>query len=480
MTTPNHDDSLPRFPGRPRAVRRGIRRWLRLAPRALGAGTALLVAAGAAIAAPDSVTTTRAIAPAVAAAPAARTPKKTKDVTIEIPADDGAFMRVTGDDTTAVSLEIATRTYERAAGGPSVTLAGVVHIGDHRYYRELQEILARHELVLYESVKPAGTGGAGGDTPEMNVETTREAMRFVARVIEKYRADMNEYPADLEAAREFARQEDARLASFFDIARLDAWGRSLVYEPDGSGPGAAYRLASLGADGRTGGEAFAADIELDEPVVGEGLTLGGDDSIQVQLARALHLAFQLDAVDYGRDNWRCSDMSVDQVRRAMADLGTDFTVVEGQLAGTSLPAQIARFFLGVVRMADLFTSGAVSDMIKVVLIETLGDEAMVQETLRQFDEGFTEVIINQRNAVVIEDLKEILRDEPQTASVAVLYGAGHMKDMQQRLVELGYRPAQVQWHRAIHVDLTRSPMNPAEVRQMRMMVRRTMMQMRRR
>jgi hypothetical protein len=398
------------------------------------------------------------------------------EVAKDIDSAPGRFIRVSDDDG-VVALQIAARRFRNADGeGPAVTLFGIVHVGDGSYYRTVQDLLADYDVVLYESVKPAGAGGAGGDTHVARVESTRAALGFIASLVELHHAATDRYPEDIAAARAFVAERDPRLADFLDVARVDAWGGLIDYArtPDAD---AGYRLRSFGADGRAGGDGVNADVELDEPVPAYTAS-GADDNLQVQLANALALSFQLDAIDYGAANWRCSDMSIDQLDRAMRERGADFTVVESTLAGSTLPAKIARFMLGLVRVADAFTDGAISDMLKVLIIEMLGDEAIIEQSLNQFDEGFTQVIIDDRNQVVVDDLQRIIADE-DVDSVAVLYGAGHMRDLAARLDDqLGYRPdPSARWLSAIEVNLAESAATEAEMRQLRAMVRQMMRQM---
>jgi hypothetical protein len=403
------------------------------------------------------------------------------------PGDGGAdprALRVVAEEGKAIALEIAARSYEHESGnGPTITLVGVVHIGDAPYYRAMQDLLAQSEVVLYETVKPAGAGGAAvpddadGDVDAKRVERTRAAMRFVASVVEMHRREADGYPTDLDAVRAYAATEGPRLADFVDAALVDAWGRVLIYSADLLEPG--YELVSLGADGRTGGSGVDADLSIDAASGVRALEQPtADDNIQVQLARALALSFQLEAIDYDHASWRCSDMAIDDLQREMSVRGADFTLLEETMAGSSLPAKIVKFILGLVRMADAFVEGRLSDTIKVVLIEMLGDEDLLEANLGQIDPAFVDVIIDERNQVVIDDLARLIADERDVESVAVFYGAGHMPDMADRLAaQLGYRPLATRWYRAIEVDLTTSHVSETDVRRIRGMIRRVMRQM---
>ena len=61
--------------------------------------------------------------------------------------------------------------------------------------------------------------------------------------------------------------------------------------------------------------------------------------------------------------------------------------------------------------------------------------------------GFSQLILIDRNKVVMERLKEVL---PTTeGSIAIFYGAAHMEDLQERLLEeLGYERSGGRWMRA--------------------------------
>ena len=101
--------------------------------------------------------------------------------------------------------------------------------------------------------------------------------------------------------------------------------------------------------------------------------------------------------------------------------------------------------------------------------------------LAQLGKGFGEVIINDRNQVVIDDLKKIIETEPQAKNIAVFYGAGHMNDMVDRLKDqLGYEPSTYaeseRWRKAISVDFSKSAGPAADINRIRMMIKQTLRQ----
>lgn len=393
---------------------------------------------------------------------------------VEIP--DAPYTRIKDVKGKSISLEIASRDFVRADGrGPKVCLVAVAHIADGSFYQAVQRLLDQQEVVLYESVRPAGTGGAHGDTDEERIASTRAAMRYVGGMIEAYHQDRQEYPADLDAVKQFAGDQDQRFSAWFDTAKTDAWHHPLVYQLKSDR--ASYELTSLGADGAPGGEGANADITLvDHPP--SPLQLSKDDNLQVQLANALGLRFQLDSLTYSKPNWRCADMAFDEVNRALQAKGGDFSVIGGTLAGTSLPAKIIKFLLNLMKVIDV--EGQIADTFKVIMIQMLGDPALLDRGMAdQLGNGFMEVIVEQRNQRALDDLSTLIKNEPDVKSVAILYGAAHMPDMVERLItQFGYQPEQgpdgEHWLSAIKVDFTKSAVSAEELSRIRLMLRQMM------
>jgi hypothetical protein len=396
------------------------------------------------------------------------------------------FLRVVEDKGKSISLEIASHDFIRADGtGPKVGLIGVAHIADVSFYEAIAKLLDEYTVVLYESVKPEGTGGARGETHEERVASTRAALGFVGSVIESYRIKYSTYPKDVESFEKFAAERDARMLKLLKVAMIDAWSRTLSYEPinNQGGNTIGYRLRSFGADGKDGGEGADADLDVFEEGAPQPLALSADDGLQRQLADALGLQFQLTSLPYEKENWRCSDMAMDEVNRRLTAKGLDFSLMGDTLDGTSLPATLIKILLGLIKMADTFTEGAVTDTFKVVMIEVLGDPSVMDQGLAQLGAGFGEVIINDRNQVVIDDLKTLIETEPQVKSVAILYGAGHMPDLVNRLdQQLGYQrlPSEERWIGAMSVNLSDSKVSPETVHMIRKMIKQSMRQQLRR
>ena len=375
-----------------------------------------------------------------------------------------AYLRVIEEPGESIALEIAAQRFVPADGsGPQIGLVGVSHIGERELYDQIQSLLGEYDVVLYESVMPPGAAGAGGDDDEHRRASTIQAMQFVTAALAMHHDQLGKYPQDQTQLLAFAAGRDPRLEDWLTNASVDAWDRPLAYAS--ADDQQSYTLASLGADGKVGGEGADADLEMSHETADDTASLlPPEDNIQAQLASALGLQFQLDAIDYGRPGWRCSDMTVVQLEQALADKGVDFGPISGALAGTSWPAKFVGFILKLVQTMDVWMEGAISDTLKVILIELLSDETILEQGLQQFGVGFEEVIVGQRNQIVIDQLRTIRELEPEVESVAVLYGAAHMRDMADRLTsQLGYQATGETWVTAIKVDLKHSAVPPGQL-----------------
>lgn len=405
-------------------------------------------------------------------------------------------LRVNEQPGRSVSLEVSIRDFAPSRRpGPTVSLVGVTHIGDASYYARLEELLAEYDLVLYESVAPGGAAGAGGRSPREQRDSTLAAMRFLGRTAASAAAATGRWPADAASLLAWAEAADPRLGDFVARCLPDAWGRPVqIMAARGLDPAAGPTLivASLGADGRPGGDGADADILLtlgdadrERAEAEAAAAAAAGDGIQGDLAAALGLAFQLTAMDYDRPNFLPSDMDIDEVNRAMAERGGSLELLEGTLDGGSLPARVVKIMLSIVRFADRLSGGAAATSMKVMLVEMLGDESVIEASLGQVDPALEQVIVGERNRRVMDDLEREL-EQRVTADragerIAIFYGAAHMPDFERRLVDrFGYQPVgEPQWLPAITVDFRSSPVSEAQLRQIRMMMRRQLETMRR-
>jgi Type II secretion system (T2SS), protein G len=367
---------------------------------------------------------------------------------------------------------------------PAVHLVGAVHIADRVFFDALQEFLDQRDVVLFEGVKPAGAG-AGTHDGELDesakVRTTERRLRFLAVAAEKYTTDKGAPPASLD---ELADGLETRVGSLVRASTQDAWGNAIRYspppdeepvreqDPDSDLQPARPRwkvdFVSFGADGAPGGEGSAADLKFStqKPLTRDERA-GGGDGIQQQLADAFGLVFQLQAMDENKPNWRNSDLSIDQVQRRLDEAGAGGDMLFGMLDGSSLMGRLMGVML---RMIGSFPEGRA--MFKIMLAETLSRADLMFESMPGELGPLMDVLIKDRNAIVIEDLDRIIRTEPGVRTIGVIYGAGHLPDLERRLAGLGYSPGDDTWHPAIRVSSESENLPRGSIKQMRPMIRR--------
>lgn len=208
-----------------------------------------------------------------------------------------------------------------------------------------------------------------------------------------------------------------------------------------------------------------------------------ETSIQHTMASSLGLVFQLSAIDYDRPQFRNSDLSIAQLQQLLAGgAASEGGNGEGAKAGREfrelLQVMDGSSFLGMLMHAGLKFIGSnpkLQAMTKVLLIETLGqlkgDMSQLQGVPPEI-QRLLEVIIIERNKIVMADLKAEIRAPFAPRSISVFYGAGHMADLEKRLRnELGYRPWGEVWLAALSVNTKASGLSAAELEMMRGLIK---------
>jgi len=205
-------------------------------------------------------------------------------------------------------------------------------------------------------------------------------------------------------------------------------------------------------------------------------------SVQYALATSLGLAFQLSAIDYDRPQFRNSDLSIAQLQqlllRGSREGGSGSSTKAGQEFQQLLQVMDGSSWLGAlvhVGLKIIGSSPKLQAMTKVVLIETLGQ---IQGDMSQLKgvppeiQKLLVVIIQERNKVVLTDLKSALRSDRPPCSLAIFYGAGHMADLEKRLrSELNYRPRGDVWLTALSVNPRQAGLSSAELEAMRGLIK---------
>lgn len=403
-------------------------------------------------------------------------------------ADDAFIRTVENKEAGNVILQMAIRRFERTGQtGPVVTMHSAIHIADQVFYEKLQKLLDEKDIVLFESVKPPGAGRPehslkGADSSEFKIATTKMRLRLLAIAAMAFERKNKKLPADMQ---ELLKSVDGKLELYANLLAKDGWGNDFLYSllPESEKESSeknnttkskklAFEITSLGEDKTQGGEGSAADILLSnqKPISSRDVPKEGDQGIQADLAEALGLVFQLNAMKHDRANWRNSDLSVDQVQERLAASGADGEELFKMLNGSSMQAGILKLLLGLMKlMPSLQVSG------KLMIIEAMGGADQLMSNMPGANK-MMEVILKDRNKVVMDDLANIIQREPAVKHVGIIYGGAHMPDLEESLEKMGYQEVSVEWLDAITVVLPKNPAERQQLESMRSTIRKSIEQ----
>lgn len=370
-----------------------------------------------------------------------------------------------------VSLDIVSRKYA-AEGKPDVWLIGVSHIAEEFFYDEVSSLLNKMDIVLYESVRPTGSRAPSGGTSEERISSTEKSLVFVADIAKRCAEKMSKMPADLDDLIADAALIDRRLAGFVADASTDAWGRHFELQIDDATR--TIVIFSFGSDGKAGGVGEASDLKESRVVKNinsqsETEKLENLKNVQQDLADALGLEFQLNALPYENSNWFCSDLTRGEVEEKLIEQGADTALLE-VLEGTSFSAQIATSMMKLIPVLDSLINGGVKETAKLLMIEILSMDN-VSQMLEGLEPELAQVIIVDRNTELLMDLAATIDIAEDLSSVGILYGAGHMSDLSKRLhFEFGYEHIEDRWFQSMSVNPNDSLLSNKDLKRMKVML----------
>ena len=248
----------------------------------------------------------------------------------------------------------------------------------------------------------------------------------------------------------------------------------------------------------------AADLVLFEGVGwGDGPSKAGSKKtsgvgeLQDSLAGSMGLVFQLKAIRYDRPHFRNSDMSLRAFTESLSGkMSKPEKKAEGEGGSgksgktqpkekSDLAAQEVMRALSGDSMVFSFVSGALKifgkspkfrGLMKLAMVETLGavggDVSSLAKNAGPGMEKFMRIALEKRNAIVIKDLKKMLKSKDEHRDVVVFYGAAHMPDLERQLAEkFGFAPDGEKWLPAFGVNPKEAGLSTLEVNLVRNMIK---------
>ena len=359
------------------------------------------------------------------------------------------------EDGSVVHLQVAARSFqghdeEGQPSGPRITLCAAMHVGEAAFYSSMQKQLDACDVVLFEGVggMPIVLDAEGVNTTSEKaaIAVTRRRMRAAATAIAQFRSRHDRYPTDL-----------SQLSSLLPSkghghpALIDFWGTVLIYKrhpPAEEGAEGTFSLVSLGGDKKTGGEGVARDLAFsDQPPI-ESEEIQNKRGIQQDMAQALGLVFQLDAMNHLGSSWRNSDATAVELLGWLNGEVADQSALLKALDGSSLVADL------VGSMLRLFSlSKTAQSMLRLVTIEVLARAEEVMQSKAAGLGDLMEILLDRRNKIVLADLEELLAQEEPPLKIGIIYGAAHQSEFQAALTAKGFFSTETTWRTAARVDL---------------------------
>jgi hypothetical protein len=154
--------------------------------------------------------------------------------------------------------------------------------------------------------------------------------------------------------------------------------------------------------------------------------------LQNGLKDMLALEHQLARIDYTPANLVHADMSPDELSKSMSDRGESVVSMMFRMMGHGIAQQTKLEAQGKAPQLDLF--GALLDRDRAGAMKRMFAEQFesLEDMMQALDGPQGSAIITERNKVALAKLAEQIAAGKQ--KLAVFYGAGHLGDMEKRLV----------------------------------------------
>jgi hypothetical protein len=181
------------------------------------------------------------------------------------------------------------------------------------------------------------------------------------------------------------------------------------------------------------------EANVPQPGRGSGSFVGG---MQVGMTQLLDLEFQLDWINYRRQNMVHADMSPTEFSAKMKERNESFTGMFFRMMGRAMAEQAERPTAtnDWQMLAAMFAPDR-PHRLKLIMAEQFAD---VESQIGMIEGPDGSTIISERNKKALAVLRRELAAGKQR--VAIFYGAGHLPDLCTRLEkEFGYQPVKTTW-----------------------------------
>ena len=164
--------------------------------------------------------------------------------------------------------------------------------------------------------------------------------------------------------------------------------------------------------------------------------------LQHGMKNVLNLTYQMDQVDYSAKNFVHADMTPQEMSKSMKDKGESMITMMIKLWRAGVAQQLKGGSMSNTDMMMALMSGAVSHQLKILMAKEMMNMDATRGRL-EGSEGST--LITERNKKAFKVLRSEMLST-KNKRLAVFYGAGHLKDMSQRLINnFDMKPVSIEW-----------------------------------
>jgi hypothetical protein len=177
-----------------------------------------------------------------------------------------------------------------------------------------------------------------------------------------------------------------------------------------------------------------------QPGQRSGSWIGG---MQRFLKDRLDLTFQLDEVDYRKPNFVHADMDWETFSQEQEERGESFFTIALRAALHDMAKGQSSSQINGLELLAALMSPDQSRQLKLVLAREFGNS---DELMSAIEGPKGSVIISERNKAAFKVLKREM--DAGKKYIGIFYGAGHLKLMEQMLLEMGFKKIGVTWRTA--------------------------------
>ncbi|WP_154224033.1 hypothetical protein [Marinicella rhabdoformis] len=164
--------------------------------------------------------------------------------------------------------------------------------------------------------------------------------------------------------------------------------------------------------------------------------------LQHGMKNVLDLTYQMDQVDYSAKNFVHADMTPQEMSKSMADKGESIITMMIKLWRAGVVQQLKGGSMSNTEMMMALMSGDASHQLKILMAKEMIN---MDETLGMLEGSEGSTLITERNKKAFKVLRREMLST-KNKRLAVFYGAGHLKDMSQRLInDFEMKPVSIEW-----------------------------------